>query len=196
MIYGVVLSTIGVIFIVVSLLPTNVGRIGQFLHERFLSLVFGRSSIPAGLYCVGLGFVLLVARKKVKYLLALTCLFIPLLVVIDVLFSTTHETEVGHVIEHGAYLGYVLRSTTTNLIGSAGLVLLCCAVLLCGIILLIPKRILKGFLHRMLGYLRPKKSSLPKAGVGKTVTGARNASTVSRETMSQSATEPKNYISL
>jgi len=190
-IYGVVLSTIGVIFIVVSLLPANVGRVGQFLHERFLSLVFGRASIPAGLYSVGLGFVLLVARKKVKYLIALTCLFIPLLVAVDVLFSTIHETEVGPVIEHGAYLGYILRSTTTNLIGSAGLILLCSAFSLFGIILLTPKRILTGFIRRLFGYFKPKKSSLSKKAAEKTVAEAGTAHPASEENVPQSATEPK-----
>ncbi|MGB2863421.1 MAG: DNA translocase FtsK [Sedimentisphaerales bacterium] len=188
---GILLSAIGILFIIISLLPASVGTAGRFLHERFLMVVFGRASVPAGVYCMGLGFVLLIVRKKVKYLAALTCLFIPVLVVTDALFSTTQETQTGAVVVHGAYLGCVVRSTTTNYIGSAGLVLLCCAFSLCGIILLTPKQILTGILHRLIAYLKPKKSSLPRDAAEKTVAKVGVPTSASRETLPQSATEAK-----
>jgi len=157
---GILLSAIGILFIIVALLPASVGTVGRFLHERFLMVVFGRASVPAGVYCLGLGFVLLLVKNKVKYFAALTCLFIPALVITDVLFSTTQEAEVGPVVVHGAYIGHVIRSTVMNYVGSAGLVLLLCAFSLCGIFLLTPNRVLKGLLRRFIAYLKPKKSSI------------------------------------
>jgi len=156
---GILLSVIGLLFIIVALLPASVGTVGRFLHERFLMVVFGRASILAGVYCLGLGFVLLLVKNKVKYIAALTCLFIPALVITDVLFSTIQEARDGAVVVHGAYIGHVIRSTATNFVGSAGLVLLLCAFSLCGIFLLTPNRVLKGFLRRFIAYLKPKKSS-------------------------------------
>jgi len=156
---GILLSAIGILFIIVATLPASVGTVGRFLHDRFLIVAFGRASVLAGVYCLGLGFVLLAVKSKVKYFAALTCLFIPALVITDVLFSTTQEAQADAAVVHGAYIGYVIRSTAMNFIGSAGLVLLLCAVSLCGIFLLTPKRVMKGLLHRLLAYLKPKKSS-------------------------------------
>ncbi|MFC1794571.1 DNA translocase FtsK, partial [Planctomycetota bacterium] len=188
---GVLLSVIGILFIIVALLPASVGTIGKFLHERFLSVVFGKASIPAGVYCMGLGFLLLIAKKKVKYFTAFTCLFIPVLVVTDALFSTTQEIETGAVVVHGSYLGYVLRSTAKNYIGSAGLVLLCCAFSLCGIVLLTPKRILIGFLHRMLALIKPRKPSLSPNAKEKTVAEVETSPSVPEETLPESTSEAK-----
>ena len=129
---GILLSVIGILFIVVALLPASVGKVGLFLNERFLMAVFGRVSVLAGAYCLGFGFVLLIVKSKVKYIAALTCLFIPALVITDVLFSTTQEADAGAAVVHGAYLGHVIRSTAINFIGSAGLVLLLCAFTLGG----------------------------------------------------------------
>jgi energy-coupling factor transporter ATP-binding protein EcfA2 len=191
LICGILLSAIGILFIIIAILPASVGTAGRFLHERFLSVVFGRASVPTGLYCMGLGFVLLITKKKAKYFYAFTCLFVPVLVAIDALFSTTQETEAGAVVEHGAYIGYILRSTAANFVGSAGLVLLCCAFALCGIFLLTPKRVLKGFLHRLLALLRPKKLS-PTGGITeKTVSENGTSPFAPDETVPQSSTEAK-----
>lgn len=188
---GILLSIIGILFIIVTLLPASVGTAGRFLHERFLLALFGRASIPAGLYCIGLGFVLLLAKRKVKYFAAFTCLFIPLLVIIDVIFSTMHETQTGNVVVHGAYLGYVFRSTVINFIGGAGLVLLCCAFSLCGTLLLTPKRILNSLLDRMLTLIKPKKPSLPQDAAEKTVAEVGTSPPEPKTTLSESATEIK-----
>lgn len=158
-IFGIILSAIGILFIVIALLPGSVGSAGQFVYERILMPAFGRASILAGLYCLGIGFVLLVLKNKVKYAVGLTCLFISALVITDVLFSTTQEAEAGAEVVPGAYIGHLIRSTATNFIGSAGLVLLLCAFSLCGILLLTPKRFHKGILSRFLSSLRPKKPS-------------------------------------
>ena len=187
---GVLLSAIGILFIIVAMLPASVGTVGRFLHERFLMVVFGRASVPAGVYCLGLGFVLLAVKNKVKYVAALTCLFIPALVITDVLFSTTQEAQAGAVVVHGAYIGYFFRSTATNFVGSAGLVLLSCAFSLCGIFLLTPKRVLKGLLHRLLAYLKPRKSSLPR-DAEKTVAETETSPSPPGETPPQSAMETK-----
>ncbi|TFG46000.1 MAG: DUF87 domain-containing protein [Candidatus Brocadiia bacterium] len=199
---GILLSAIGILFIIVAILPASVGTVGRFLHDRFLIVAFGRASVLAGVYCLGLGFVLLAVKSKVKYFAALTCLFIPALVITDVLFSTTQEAQAGAVVVHGAYIGYIFRSTATNFVGSAGLVLLSCAVSLCGIFLLTPKRVMKGFLHRLLAYLKPKKSSRTVSDSTEPATkeepplprDAAEAETspfAPRETSTQSATEAK-----
>jgi len=204
---GIILSAIGILFIIISLLPASVGTVGRFLHDRFLMVTFGRASVMAGVYCLGLGFVLLWVKSKVKYFVALTCLFIPVLVITDVLFSTTQEAQAGDVVVHGAYIGYIFRSTATNFVGSAGLVLILCAFSLCGIILLTPKRVLKGLLHRLFAYLKPKKSSrpasdstepatkeessLPPDTTEKTVAEAGTSPFANRENLPQSTTEAK-----
>ena len=187
---GILLSVIGILFIVVALLPASVGKVGLFLHERFLMVVFGRASVLAGAYCLGLGFVLLLVKSKAKYIAALTCLFIPVLVITDVLFSTTQEADAGTAVVHGAYIGNVIRSTATNYIGTAGLVLLLCAFSLGGIVLLTPKRFLKGLLHGLITCSESTKPA-PKEepSLGRDAAGAGTPPLASTETSPQSATE-------
>ena len=158
---GILLCVIGILFIVIALSPANVGKVGRLMHERFLAAVFGRASVLAGAYCMGLGLVLLVVRAKVKYIVGLTCLFIPALVITDVLLGKTPDTETGEAAVHGAYIGHVLRSTATNHIGNAGLVLLLIALLLCGVLLLTPRPILTGMLNLLRAHRKRRKAFHP-----------------------------------
>ena len=160
-IYGILFCVIGILFVVVALSPASVGKVGQLIHERFLATVFGRASILAGVYCLGLGLVLLVGRAKVKYIAGLTCLFIPALILSDVLLGTTQRAEPDEAMVYDSYLGHVLRSTATNYIGSTGTALLMLAFLLCGILLLTPKPVLAGLMLRLRAYRERRKSSHP-----------------------------------
>jgi len=153
---GILLCVIGVLFIFVAISPASVGKVGRVVDERFLASLFGRASVLAGAYCLGLGLVLLIVKAKVKYIVGLTCLFIPALVIADVLLGTTQGAEAGEAVVH---VGYVLRSTTTNYIGTAGTVLLMLAFALCGVLLLTPKPILVGLLRRLRANRERRKSS-------------------------------------
>ena len=112
------------------------------MNENFLSVVFGTAAILAGVYCLGLGLVLLVGRNKWRYIAGLTCLLLPALVIAEVWFSGTPET--ASEMKHAVPIGHLLRSAGTNLIGSAGLVMLSSALVLCGIFLLMPRLVLAG----------------------------------------------------
>ncbi|MHC4355681.1 MAG: DNA translocase FtsK [Planctomycetota bacterium] len=156
---GILLCVIGVVFVLVALSPASTGKVGGLIYDRFLAVVFGRASLLAGVYCVGLGLVLLVARARVKYIAGLTCLFIPALVIADALLGTTQSGDSGETTVHGANLGYLLRSAAANYIGGAGTVLLLIAVALCGILLLTPKPILTGLWRRLRDSRRRRKAS-------------------------------------
>ena len=156
---GILLCVIGVLFIFVAISPASVGKVGRVVDERFLASLFGRASVLAGAYCLGLGLVLLIVKAKVKYTVGLTCLFIPALVIADVLLGTTQGAEAGEAVVHGAYVGYVLRSTTTNYIGTAGTVLLMLAFALCGFILLVPKSVMIRLLRRLRAFRERRKAS-------------------------------------
>ncbi|HEC02416.1 MAG TPA: hypothetical protein ENI81_02670, partial [Phycisphaerales bacterium] len=127
---GILLCVIGVLFILVAISPASVGKVGRLVDERFLAALFGKASVLAGAYCLALGLVLLLVKSRVKHIAGLTCLFIPALVITDVLVGATPDAETGQAAVHGAYLGNVLRSTTTNYIGTAGTVLLMLAFVL------------------------------------------------------------------
>ncbi len=103
-------------------------------------MVFGRAPILPGVYCLGFGLVLLAGRNKLKLVTGLSCLFLPALVIADAVLSATSET--ASEMEHAVPVGHLLRSATTSLIGSAGLVMLGFVVLLSGIFLLTPRPIL------------------------------------------------------
>jgi len=144
---GILLSVIGIFLLTVALVPASAGQAGRFLHTRFLTVLFGRASILAGLYCLGIGIVLLIAKNKVQYFAGLTCMFLPSLVVANALFTTTQTTYDGVVTVHGVYVGHLFRSATTRFIGSAGLVLLSVASFICGVFLLTPRRVLTSLMH-------------------------------------------------
>ena len=156
---GILLCVIGAVFVLAALSPTSTGKVGRLIYERFLAVVFGRASVLAGVYCLGLGLVLLVVRARVKYIAGLTCLFIPALVIADTLLGTTQSADSGEAAVHGAYLGHVLRSTAANYIGGAGTVLFMVAVALCGVLLLTPKPALTGLWRRLRDYRKRRKAS-------------------------------------
>ncbi len=155
---GILLCVIGVLFIVVGLYPAGTGKAGRLIHERFLAVVFGRASVLAGAYCLGLGLVLLVVKARVRHIVGLTCLFIPTLVITDALLGTAHGAETDEALVHGAYLGYVLRSTAANYIGGAGTALLMTVLGLVGIFLLTPKSVLVGLRNRLRAHRQYKKA--------------------------------------
>ena len=156
---GILLCVTGIVFVLVALSPASTGKVGQFIYERILAEVFGRASVLAGVYCVGLGLALLVIKARVKYIAGLTCLFIPALVIADALLGTTQSGDSGETAVHGAYLGYLLRSTAANYIGGAGTVLLLIAVALCGILLVTPKPILTGLWRRLRDYRKRRRAA-------------------------------------
>ena len=156
---GILLCVIGVLFILVAISPASVGKVGRLVDERFLAALFGKASVLAGAYCLALGLVLLLVKSRVKHIAGLTCLFIPALVITDVLVGATPDAETGQAAVHGAYLGNVLRSTTTNYIGTAGTVLLMLAFVLGAFILLVPKPVLVGLLRRLRAYRERRKAS-------------------------------------
>lgn len=158
---GILLCVIGILFVVIALSPASTGKVGRLIQERFLAVVFGRASVLAGAYCLGLGLVLLVVKAKVKYIAGLTCLFIPALAITDMLIGTTQGAEADEAVVHGAYLGYVLHSTAANYIGSAGTVLLLIAFVLAGFLLLTPRSVLAGLLRRLRTYRQRRKAFHP-----------------------------------
>jgi len=152
---GILLCLFGIFLLIVAVSSTSAGKVGRLLDEKFLTPLFGRGAVLAGLYCLGIGTVLLIVKTKVKCIAGLTCLFIPALVIADALLGKTTDEAVVH----GVYLGHVLRSTVTGFIGGAGLVLVLIALLLCGILLLTPRSVLTGMLRRLRNYRKNKKSS-------------------------------------
>ena len=152
---GILLCLFGIFLLIVAVSSTSAGKVGRLLDEKFLTPLFGRGAVLAGLYCLGIGTVLLIVKTKVKCIAGLTCLFIPALVIADALLGKTTDEAVVH----GVYLGHVLRSTVTGFIGGAGLVLVLIALLLCGILLLTPRSVLTGMLRCLRNYRKNKKSS-------------------------------------
>jgi hypothetical protein len=146
-IIGLLLSLTGILFVSVGLVPGSLGAAGRFINERFLTAVFGKASILAGVYCLGFGLVLLVGQNKLKFVAALTCLFIPVLVITDALFSAMSPTETVSEIKYTIPIGYFLRTTTSSFIGNVGLFVLTFTILLCGIFLLTPKQVLVHLLN-------------------------------------------------
>lgn len=156
---GILLCLFGIFMIIIAISPPSAGKVGRLIDERFLSPVFGRGAVLAGLYCLGIGIVLLLVRAKVKFITGLTCLFIPALVITDALLGKTPGNNTDEAVVHGIYLGHVLRSTATGFIGGAGLVLFLIILILFGAFLLTPRSVLKGLLQQLRNYRRNKKCS-------------------------------------
>ena len=137
---GALVCILGILLIMISRAPASLGAVGRWVDGNFLSPVFGTAAMVAGVYCLGLGLVLLVARNKWRYGAGLTCLFLPALVIADAWFSGTPEA--GSEVERALPIGHFLRSAGTDFIGSAGLVMLSSALVLAGIFLLMPRLVL------------------------------------------------------
>ena len=131
--YGIVVFVVGLLLGIVAVAPGSMGAFGRFVDQKFLEVAFGRAPILPGIYCMGVGLALLAGRKKLKLVIGLTCLFISALVIADALLSTTQATTTGSDLKQGVPIGNYLRSTAIGVIGSAGLVLLTLAILLCGV---------------------------------------------------------------
>ncbi|MFC1780761.1 DNA translocase FtsK [Planctomycetota bacterium] len=151
---GILFTALGILLVVIAFAPASMGAIGRLIDEKFLTVLFGKASILSGLYCLGFGLVLLAVQNKSKCIIGLTCLFIPALVIADALFPTTQTAVTASVVEPGVPIGHFLSSKTMSFAGSAGLVLLIFAFLLCGIFLLIPKPLLIRLLKWMWARLR------------------------------------------
>ncbi len=147
MVAGLVLICAGTFFAAVAIVPDQVGSLGLKVHEHFLNTFFGRASILAGLLCVGLGIVFLLARQKVRTAIGLICLCIPTLVMVDAWFVQAAPADEFTPDIPGAYLGYVLRLHITEYIGLAGLVLVMGIIFLLGFLLLTPRSILIALLR-------------------------------------------------
>jgi hypothetical protein len=139
---GVVVSVVGILLIIISLAPASLGAVGRWVHDNFLFVVFGTAAIVAGVYCLGCGLALLVARNKWRYIAGLTCWFLPALVMADAWLSGTPETAAKT--KYALPIGHLLRSAGTDFIGGAGLVMLSSALLLAGTFLVMPRRVLAG----------------------------------------------------
>ena len=164
---GIALSAIGILLLVIVLVPGNIGKLGQWVQERFLTVVFGKASVLAGVYCLGLGLVLLAARKRMRFFAALTCLFIPALVFADVFFSTTQPAPDSVEVAHSVYIGYVLRMVLMY----TGLAALSLGLLFCGIILFTPQSVLSFVRHRVRTSREQKALSRQASDHGKPITG-------------------------
>lgn len=138
-VYGFVISIVGLLLVIVAVAPGSMGVVGKFVDQKFFKVSFGRASILSGIYCMGVGLTLLAGRKKLKVVIGLTCLFISALVIADALLASTQATATGTELKQAVPVGYFLRSTAVNVIGSAGLVLLTLATAFCGIFVLTPK---------------------------------------------------------
>jgi hypothetical protein len=159
LIYGIIISFLGIFLVLISVVPSSTGAAGRLINEKFLTALFGRVSILAGLYCLCIGIVLLATKKKLKFIAGLTCLFIPALVISDVLFSASQTTENTSAAEPEALLGHFLRTTTSSVIGNTGLIVLISAILLSGLILLIPKPVISGLFKSLFSNLKRTKSA-------------------------------------
>jgi DNA segregation ATPase FtsK/SpoIIIE, S-DNA-T family len=159
LIYGIIISFIGIFLVLISVVPSSTGAAGRFINEKLLTALFGGVSILAGLYCLCIGIVLLAAKNKWKFIAGLTCLFIPALVISDVLFSASQTADNTSAAKPEALLGHFLRTTTSSVIGNTGLIVLISAILLSGLILLIPKPVISGLFKRLFSNLKRKKSA-------------------------------------
>jgi len=188
---GILLCLFGIFMVIVAVSSASAGKIGRLLDERFLTPLFGRGAVLAGIYCLGVGLVLLVVRAKVKCIAGLTCLFIPLLVIADALLGKPPEKNADEAIADGVYLGHVLRSTITDIIGGAGLVLVLIVLLLFGIFLLTPKPILKSLLRQLRSSLKKKKSSSAISKSKKPTAEKKSAETFTQEITPPTETESR-----
>ena len=93
LIYTILLIVLGVLFVLISLFPSSMGSVGRFIDKKFLAVIFGKASLLVGLYCICIGFVLLFFKKKIKFISGLTCLLIPLFMIIDILFTSKPTDE-------------------------------------------------------------------------------------------------------
>jgi len=187
---GVLVAAVGILLIIISRVPASLGAVGRLIDEDFLTVLFGRAAILAGVYCLGFGLVLLVGRNKLRYIAGLTCLFLPALVVADAWLSATPET--ASEIEHAVPLGYLLRSAATNFIGSAGLVMLSSALVLSGIFLLAPRPVLAGLRNWIRTGWEGVKSRYHPSQSKRTAAGARQnqSQDVSQTTPADAGTLP------
>ena len=156
-IVGVLLMALGLCLLVVALMPKSVGSAGQWLNDRFLVALFGKASLLAGLYSVGLGAGLLFLKRKILWSTGLTCLLFPALVLANALFTRTPEDPLAPVI-HGAYLGHLFGSLISRYIGTAGLTLVSLAIFLCGVLLLTPGIVWIHLLEKIQASWRQRKT--------------------------------------
>jgi len=154
---GIALSILGLFFLLVALMPNSVGSIGRWLNDRLLVGLFGKASLLAGLYCLGLGAGLLCVKHRILCVTGLTCLVLPTLVLADVVFTQTSDAGEAPVI-HGAYLGYLFRSFIGQYIGTAGVILVFLGIFLCGIMLLIPGAVLMGLFRNVIVHIKEKRA--------------------------------------
>ena len=138
LIYGIVLAVIGVFLVFISIVPSGMGVVGRFINEKILAVIFGKASIFAGLYCLCIGLVLLLFKKKIKYIAGLTCIFIPSLIIANALLTSKPTDDISEV-EYAVPIGHFIGSPLSGFIGNIGLAVLIFIVLLCGVFLLIPK---------------------------------------------------------
>jgi hypothetical protein len=119
---GITLLVLGLCLLIVALAPNSVGSAGIWLYDRVLFALFGKAAVLAGLYCLAMGAGLLLVKRKILCLTGITCLWLPLLVLVNAMFTSTPDDPQAPVI-HGAYLGHLLGSGIAQLIGTAGLTL-------------------------------------------------------------------------
>ncbi|NQV34521.1 MAG: DNA translocase FtsK 4TM domain-containing protein, partial [Phycisphaeraceae bacterium] len=154
---GILLLLLGLSLLVVALVPKSVGSAGQWLNDRFLVALFGKASLLAGLYCLGLGAGLLFLKRKILWSTGLTCLLFPTLVLANALFTQTSEDPLAPVI-HGAYLGHLFSAMISRYIGTAGLTLVSLAIFLCGVLLLTPGIVWIHLLEKIMASWRQRKA--------------------------------------
>ncbi|MBN1972068.1 MAG: DNA translocase FtsK [Sedimentisphaerales bacterium] len=154
LIYGILLAVTGILFIFISLFPSSMGVAGRFIDEKFLAVSFGKASILAGVYCLCIGLLLLFVQKRFKYIAGLTCLFVPALIVADVLLTASQAADNNSEAESAVPIGHFLRLTISDFIGNIGLIVLIITILLCGLFLLIPKSIISGLFKRFYSNLQ------------------------------------------
>ncbi len=134
---GITLLVFGLCLLIVAFAPNSVGSAGTWLYDRFLFALFGKAAVLAGLYSVAMGAGLLFIKRKILCLTGITCLWLPLLVLVNALFTSTPDDPLAPVI-HGAYLGHLLGSGIAGFIGTAGLTLVSLVIFMCGVFLLTP----------------------------------------------------------
>jgi DNA segregation ATPase FtsK/SpoIIIE, S-DNA-T family len=158
---GLILICVGVFLAAVAFVPDQVGSIGTRIDQSFLDKLFGRASILPGLLCAALGIVLLLIRQKIKTTLGLICLSVPILVIVDTLFTQAAQPDEFTGDVPGAYLGNLLRMQITEYIGQAGLVMVMGIVFLLSVLLLVPRSILmrlaKGLWGISTSWIRSRK---------------------------------------
>lgn len=168
---GLILICVGAFLTAVAIVPDQVGSLGDRVHEHLLDKLFGRASLMAGLLCMGFGIVLLLLRQKVKTMIGLVCLCVPILVIVDACFVEVAPADAFTDDVPGAYLGYLLRTRITEYIGLAGLILVMAIVFLISVLLLIPSSVLKalvGTLWRALtAWIRARRQARAAAALQK-----------------------------